>query len=431
MQTALPSVPPLISRWVRLSLVNLLIVSILGVVLRYKGAFPLIFLNYKYLLNAHSHFAFSGWITSILFSVFVYLLAASGVEPSRSYRYQFWLNQLSGYGMLVSFTCQGYGSVAIFFSALSVVFSYWFAFQYWRDLGKVTWPPLVKPCMRLALVFLVLSSLGPYLLAYSMSHAIGDMAFYYNAIYFYLHFQYNGWFLFGVAAMVFWWTTPAKPARARIFVLLMGTACIPCYCLSLLWTDPALWIKTLAAAGAATQVVALAVIFPSILSTNTRPDPTTQTNRTNGRPKPVSRPARTLWTMAFTAFTIKIVLQALSAIPALGKLAFGYRSVVIAYLHLVMLCLVTFAVLGFLLECSLLTARPRPALAGLTLFVIGVIGNEVILLIQTLQAYRLRGWPPAPYLLFAAAVVMFLGLGLFAVSQTHDREMLKVGSKPG
>lgn len=87
--------------------------------------------------------------------------------------------------------------------ALSVLFSYWFAYHYWHDLGKSSLPGVVKECMRGALVFLVLSSMGPFLLAYSMSHNVGEMQFYYNAIYLYLHFQYNGWFTFGVMGLFF------------------------------------------------------------------------------------------------------------------------------------------------------------------------------------------------------------------------------------
>src|SRR5690242_20438517 len=116
---------PQLRRWVIYAAINLFIVSVLGVALRYKATFAFPVLDYKYLLNAHSHFAFSGWITTALFAALLYILTASGVRLSPVYRYQFWLNQLSSFGMLVSFTCQGYGTVSIIFSSLSVLFSYW------------------------------------------------------------------------------------------------------------------------------------------------------------------------------------------------------------------------------------------------------------------------------------------------------------------
>src|SRR5215472_7475975 len=112
----------------------------------------------------------------------------------------FRLSQVSSFGMLASFTWEGYAAISILFSSVSILFSYWFAFQYWRDLRGVAIPRPVIVCIRLALLFLVLSSSGPYLLAYSMSHGVGDRAFYFNSIYLFLHFQYNGWFSFAVLA---------------------------------------------------------------------------------------------------------------------------------------------------------------------------------------------------------------------------------------
>ncbi|HVS98825.1 MAG TPA: hypothetical protein VHE54_20190, partial [Puia sp.] len=89
-----------IDRWARLCLLNLLVVAVLGILLRYKGAFAFPAANYKYLLNAHSHFAFSGWVTTALFTALVYILFRSGVPLSPTYRYQFWLNQVASFGML-------------------------------------------------------------------------------------------------------------------------------------------------------------------------------------------------------------------------------------------------------------------------------------------------------------------------------------------
>src|SRR5579872_7200056 len=76
-------------RWSALSLLNFVIVSILGILLRYKIAFPWPAVNYKFLLHAHSHFAFSGWLSTALFTAFVHLLFRSGYPVSKRYTYQF------------------------------------------------------------------------------------------------------------------------------------------------------------------------------------------------------------------------------------------------------------------------------------------------------------------------------------------------------
>jgi len=385
------------SGYARAALLNLLIVSILGVTLRYKAVFPLPFVDYKNLLNAHSHFAFSGWVTTALFAGFIHMLSALGMPLSRNYRYQFALNQLSSFGMLVSFALQGYGPVSIFFSSLSVIFSWWFAVQYLRDTRKAGWPPFVQNAIRLSFLFLLLSTTGPFLLAYYKSHPGGGPAFYYNSIYLYLHFQYNGWFTFGVIALYFWSVRlrllPRQQRLAGLFVTGMGLACVPAYCLSLLWMVPPAWVHQIANGAALLQLAALSLLFF------------------------LASPLKGLWLFSFIAFLIKLILQAGSAIPALGHFAFGYRPVVIAYLHLVVLGCISFALLAFFLAESLLQTARSWSRAGLTIFVTGVIANETILFVQSFLAYFTRPWTPAPYFLLAAAALMFFGLAFFTSGQ--------------
>ena len=241
--------------------------------------------------------------------------------------------------------------------------------------------------------FLILSAAGPFLLAWYRTHPGGSPAFYHNAIYLYLHFQYNGWFTFGVMALFFWLVRHQLqhgPQRlANIFVALMGLACIPAYGLSLLWMAPPEWVRQIAGAAALLQLGALAILFFLPL-----------------RPKG-------LWLFAFLAFSIKLVLQALSAIPALGNFAFGYRPLVIAYLHLVVLGCITFALLAFFLANGLTAATPSGVRLGLTTFVSGVIANELILFGQSLLAFFAKGWPSSAWLLLGAAILMSGGLAFF------------------
>lgn len=383
------------SKFARLSLLNLLIVSVLGLTLRYKALFFLPAIDYKNLLNAHSHFAFSGWVTTALFTGFVHMLSTSVKSISRTYSYQFWLNQLASFGMLISFTLQGYGPVSIFFSSLSVVFSWWFAIQYLRDSRSSGWPPVVQHAIRLSFAFLILSTAGPFLLAYYKTHPGGSPAYYYNSIYLYLHFQYNGWFTFGVIALYFWSVRqqlqPRQQRLANRFVTLMGLACIPAYCLSLLWMAPPDWVRQIAGGAALLQLGALSVLF--FLASS----------------------PKGLWLLSFIALSIKLVLQAASAIPILGNFAFGYRPLVIAYLHLVVLGCISFALLAFFLASHLLQASASRTRTGLTFFVSGVIANEIILFGQSLLAFSSHGWPSAAWYLLAAAAFMFTGLALLTL----------------
>ena len=60
--------------WLKFSLINLLIVALLGLLMRYKIGFEFPFLDQKYLQHSHSHFAFSGWLSHTLMVLMVYFL---------------------------------------------------------------------------------------------------------------------------------------------------------------------------------------------------------------------------------------------------------------------------------------------------------------------------------------------------------------------
>ena len=58
--------------WITISLINLSIVALLGVLLRSKILFSIPWIDFKFMLHAHSHFAFAGWITLCLFTLLTF-----------------------------------------------------------------------------------------------------------------------------------------------------------------------------------------------------------------------------------------------------------------------------------------------------------------------------------------------------------------------
>jgi hypothetical protein len=396
-------------RWSILSLLNLVLVAILGILLRYKIALSLPGINYKFLLHAHSHFAFSGWLSTALFTAFLYLLSKSGGRVGRTYTYQFWLAQIASFGMLFSFPFEGYGPVAIFFSVLSIIFSWWFTGQYWRDIGKSGLSLSVIRWIKAALFFFVLSAAGPFLLAYIMSHKLVAPNLYYNSVYLFLHFQYNGWFSFGVLALFFFTAEHYRLAlnerKKRLFFRLMAAACIPAYCLSLLWMNPPAWVFGIAAVAACLQLGAL-VVFILLVRGSWR-----------DWLRLLPFQVKLFWGLSFVAFTIKLVLQFLSVIPVLGRFAFGFRPVIVGYLHLVTLGFLSFFLVGFFVMEKLLHADLTIWKKGYGIFVAGVLLNEMVLLGQALAALYGNNLFLAPFLLLAAAAIIFTGVLFMLLAQ--------------
>jgi hypothetical protein len=98
-----------VKNWLAISIFNLLIVSALGLLMRLKIILPLAFVNQQYILHAHSHFAFSGWLSQVMMVLLVTTVLGTGVQQVPPPRYQslFWSNLIAAYGMLITFSIQG------------------------------------------------------------------------------------------------------------------------------------------------------------------------------------------------------------------------------------------------------------------------------------------------------------------------------------
>ncbi|HMR18838.1 MAG TPA: hypothetical protein PKA53_06040, partial [Sphingobacterium sp.] len=228
-----------IKNWLIIGVFNLLVVALLGLLMRLKIILPLAFVNQQHIMHAHSHFAFSGWISQVLMVLLVMAFTnrkARNVLPPR-YQLLLWGNLIASYGMLTTFAWQGYGFYSIAFSTLTVLLSYIFAVLAWKDINRSSLGIRVKVWFKAALVFLALSSIGTFYLAYLMKSGNVDPRQQLAAVYFFLHFQYNGWFFLmcmGLASRWFYLqqiNIPREKLIQAVFVL----GCIPAYMLSILW----------------------------------------------------------------------------------------------------------------------------------------------------------------------------------------------------
>ena len=147
--------------WLKFSLINLLIVALLGLLMRYKIGFEFPFLDQKHLQHSHSHFAFTGWISHTLIVLMILFLEnktkLTANIPSDKYTKILVANLICAYGMLVSFIIQGYGLISIIFSTASLFVACVFAYFYFQDLKRIAKDDLSKNWFKAALFFNVFS----------------------------------------------------------------------------------------------------------------------------------------------------------------------------------------------------------------------------------------------------------------------------------
>ncbi len=394
-------------KWLQISLVNLLIVAFIGTVMRYKIAWSLPWVDQRNLLHAHSHFAFAGWITQALMTLLVaYLFERGATAAFRKYRAVLYANLITAYGMLLTFPFVGYSWSSIIFSTLSIFVSYWFAIKYWRDLKRLNIRSSTHKWFKAAVVFNVVSSLGAFALAYMLATKSINSTSYLASVYFFLHFQYNGWFFFACMGLLSHQLNKygVTEHKLKTVYLLFLSACVPAYFLSALWLPIPKYIYLLVVAAVFLQLAGWLMILQSVRAT-------LLTIKQN-----ISTFPRVLFILCGTALTIKLILQAGSVIPSLSQLAFGFRPIVIGYLHLVLLGVITLFIIAYIVDHKFIHVNALTKIGVIT-FTCGIIINELLLMIQGVADMDYEPVPLINQFLLIAALILFAGLLLINFGQ--------------
>ncbi len=401
--------PLSVVRWSKISLINLIIVASIGVVLRYKIAFSLPFINQKHLLHGHSHFAFSGWISMAIMTMLVeYLKSQSFTDAYKRYKWILYANLFTAYGMLIAFPIEGYGLYSIIFSTLSIFTSYIFAVYYFRDLKKLNINPTCHFWFKASVTFNALSSIGAFALAIMMVMKISHQSWYLAAEYFYLHFQYNGWFFFACMGLITVKLSKfiSDKELKKIFYFFFA-AIIPAYFLSALWMNIPNWVYILVVLAALSQVIGCYYLIKYI--------------KNNPVQFKQSFPSISQWLIVCSgiALSIKLFLQLGSTIPTLSNLAYGFRPIVIGYLHLVLLGVITIFLLGYMVASNSFIINKK-AINGIRIFAIGIIINEIFLMGQGITSLYYINISFINELLLITAIIMLSGLIIFISCQNKN-----------
>lgn len=380
---------------IRWGLSYLLISVVLGLLLR---GFHLlqIPLTYKYIVHAHSHLALLGWVYLGLTTV-IYTCYELKEEGRKHYRRLFCLTQITLVGMLVFFPIEGYGLFSIVFSTLFLLVSYRFAWMFRKYFIALPKHRQSHQCFKGALFFMVLSSLGPWVLG-AIMNTLGPTSIWYRlSIYFYLHFQYNGWMFLGLLGMLLFYMensgfSLSEPDFSRMMKWVY-TGIVFSLFLSGLWAfDPGI-LNLMGGAGVLCSGLGLWFLVRHILVF---------------RKQILTTPAQLhIFNGMLGIVVVKLILQGLSAFPYFVTLATTYLDFIIGYLHWNFLGVVS---LGLLL-CIHYKKLVIISKEGTFLFVLGFISTEALIFYKALS-----GWlalkPANHHDLWLWIGSLFVGLGV-------------------
>lgn len=388
------------SFWLKFSVFNFLIVALLGVTMRYKILYSMPFLDQKHLQEAHSHFAFYGWITNVIYVLILnYMHKINAQIDLKKYEKLIVVNLIASFTMLGAFLYGGYFWASIAGSTVALLCSFVFFFFFVRDAKKIQ--DFSKFWFLAGLFFAVISSVGVFNLGYMMMSKTATQDLYLASEYYYLHFQYNGFFIFSCIGFLLFSMKQAgsgiSEKQNKLIFWLLFIGCVIGYGLSVLWMKMPVSIFAVIVVATIMQTIGAVLLFVFI-----------KKNWTNLVLK-WSPMHRFVLLYAGFAFAVKIALQLGSTIPALNQFAFGFRNVVIAYLHLVLLmCIATFLV-NQILATHYFTITNK-LLMGFKLLLLGIFLNELILGLMGVFSIKYISIPFANEMLLGVSLLMFASI---------------------
>jgi len=277
----------------------------------------------------------------------------------------------------------------------SFVFFYFFL----RDSGKIQ--DASKIWFLAGLFFAVISSLGVFNLGYMMMSGNVSQDMYLASEYYYLHFQYNGFFIFSCIGFLLFSLKEAGSAisrnKNRLLFWLMFSGCLIGYGLSVLWLKMPVYIFTAIVLATVAQTAGAVMLYRFVKKSWT------------GLVLKWSPMQRFVLMFAGFAFAVKTALQLGSNIPALNQFAFGFRNVVIAYLHLVLLMCIAAFLISQILATNYFTVT-KQLLLGLKLLLLGIFLNEFVLGLMGIFSIRYIAVPFANHLLLCISILMCLSV---------------------
>lgn len=345
-----------------LAIAYFLLAGFCGIILRF---FPVIQINhdYKFILHTHSHIALLGWIY-LGISTLLYHIYLKKPSVEKTYSRLLVLTHISLIGMLITFPIQGYALFSIIFSTFFLFCSYWFTFLFIKRTPNEKKGISYRFAVA-GLIFLVISSIGPWALGAIISISGPESVWYRIAIYFYLHFLYNGAFI-GLIISLFIHFLESKgliqnTKHGKRHLLVWTVSVVLTFFLSILFAFENVFIYLLAGVGNLTQLLLMLLIV--------------KIGKRFTLKNSFNKSQQWLFKLLIFSLIVKILLQTLSNFPYFVELTKHYPDFIIAYLHLVFLGILSTAL--FLFGSIQLSLRLHKI--PVILFMFGFLLSEVLI----------------------------------------------------
>jgi hypothetical protein len=252
---------------------------------------------------------------------------------------------------------------------------------------------------------MVFSTLGVWCLGPAVGIMGKASAFYQIAIQFFLHFQFNGWFLFAVLALFFKQSKiKIDEKKFRLFYCFFIASTFLTLALPVSWSlsSPLFyWINVL---GVILQLFS-SILFIQMI----RPHFKVFFSNLQSIEKIVYR-------FALFSLALKVIIQLVVLVPELAQVSHEIRNFVIGYIHLTMLGIITGFLFGFAFQNDFLNSKNTFQKWGTILFLLGFVATEILLFLQGIWLFLNKGSFPDYYQnLFLSSICLPVGLLMLTI----------------
>ena len=390
--------------WILCCFFNFLIACVFGLLMRFMYLFPLDFLNYSFLLHAHSHVAMLGWVYLIVYVLIVHFFIPKEKSQKPIYNRLFWLTEFSVIGMMIAFPIQGYALFSIIFSTMHILLSYVFCRLVWKDSLRDKSPS--QRLLSVSILFMILSTCGVWCLGPAVSTLGKQSAFYQIAIQFFLHFQFNGWFILAILALFLkQFQEKIDEVKFKKFYILMVISMVLTVCFPVRWFIGNDILSYMNVCGVIIQLYAFIYFYKML-------EP-----QINHFKSTLDKTTKMVYSLALCSLFLKVGIQMLTIFPNLAEVSHQIRSFVIGFIHLTTLGIITGFLFGILLQNKMLSVHSSILKIGVKVFILGYILTEVLLFLQGWFFFFGEGSIPGYFQsILILSILLVLGLVLMMSS---------------
>jgi len=361
--------------------------------------------KYKNLLQGHSHVAFLGWGYIATIGLIMHNFISVTKLQHKIYKVSLFIIFSVITLMLISFPLTGYGIFSIVLLSVFGITSYVLLYKILKDINGET---IAVKLIKWGIYYYLISSLATWFLA-GVIVTQGKTDLYYNTVYFYLHFLYNGFFVFAIFGLLFKVFEKQQilidsKLQNRFFIFL-NIACIPAYALSVLWSTNSSIYYIVGFIASILQLISLLFLMKII--------------RTVLKELKWNATSLLLLKFGLLAYSLKIIAQIASSFPFIVQKSLALKPFfIIGYLHLFTLAFMSVILLLLLQQFGKIYLNSIISKIGVFSFLVGVLTTELLIFLQGFL--YLKGFTPFRnynIFMFIFSFIIIAGLFLIFINQ--------------